>query len=308
MTNASFQEGGKHAPKALSDKVERLWASFLAWGLDYEGSTRSAAIIRIGLGLLLWGRFANDLLPFRFPLGLETLYCLAFYALTTLMIVGLWARLATFLTGLWGLCTYYYIGHVFGHEPYTHHHTYWLAIATIYCALTPCGLSFSIDRWLALRRAQKSSSPPPAERGNLFGLRLIVLQLSAMYFWTAYDKTFMGFLSGERLQQIFAYYYVGSQAGPWLDFALLFTLAAVSITLLEYALAFGLPFARTRKWLLIPGLLMHCAFYVMLPIATYSATVVLLYLAYFDADRVHRAIDKLTSSDKLTEEKEGTEN
>ncbi len=298
MTNSTHRAAGKRLLDGVSGKIGGLGVRFLSWGLDYEGSTRTSAIIRIGLGFLLWGRYANDLLPFKHPFGLETVYCLTFFGLTTLMIVGLWAGMATFLTGLFGLFTYYYVGHVFGHEPYTHHHTYWLGIATFYCALTPCGRSFSVDRWLAVRKAHKDGAPPPPERGNLFGLRLIVLQLSAMYFWTAYDKTFWGFLSGDRLEQIFVNFYVGSNAGMWMKYGFAFAAAAILVTLLEYALAFGLPFTKTRRWLLIPGLLMHSAFYVMLPVATFSATIVLLYLAYFDADRVHRFIDQLAGNDR----------
>jgi hypothetical protein len=120
-----------------------------------------------------------------------------------------------------------------------------------------------------------------------------------MYFWTAYDKSFWGFLSGDRLQQLFVNFYVGSQAGIWMQYGFAFTAAAILVTLLEYALAFGLPFAKTRKWLLIPALLLHSAFYIMLPVETYSATIVLLYLAYFDADRVHRFIDQLAGNDRV---------
>jgi hypothetical protein len=300
MTNSKNWASPKRFLDGVSGKFSELWVRFLGWGLDYEGSTRTAAIIRIGLGFLLWVRYANDLLPFKHPFGLETVFCLTFFGLTTWMIVGLWAQLATFLTGLFGLFTYYYVGHVYGHEPYTHHHIYWLGIATFYCALTPCGRSFSVDRWLAIRKANKARATPPPERGNLFGLRLIVLQLSAMYFWTAYDKTFWGFLSGDRLQQIFVHYYVGSDAGLWMKYGFVFTAAAIFVTLLEYALAFGLPFAKTRRWLLIPGLLMHATFYIMLPVATYSATIILLYLAFLDADRVHRFIDQLVGNDRVS--------
>jgi hypothetical protein len=45
---------------------------------------------------------------------------------------------------------------------------------------------------------------------------------------------------------------------------------------------------------------MHATFYIMLPVATYSATIILLYLAFLDADRVHRFIDQLVGNDRVS--------
>ena len=72
-----------------------------------------------------------------------------------------------------------------------------------------------------------------------------------------------------------------------------FSIAAWFVVALEYALAFFLPFERTRKYFVLPGIALHLCFYVMLPVFTYSITVILLYLAYFDADRIQRIIDEL---------------
>ena len=52
--------------------------------------------------------------------------------------------------------------------------------------------------------------------------------------------------------------------------------------------------ALTRRWLVNPGLLLHAGFYVLLPIVTFSATMFVLYLAYFDADTIHSVIDRLS--------------
>ena len=114
-----------------------------------------------------------------------------------------------------------------------------------------------------------------------------------MYFWSAYNKSHAGFLDGDRLEALFMHYYIGSNLADWAAWAWAFAVAAWIVLILEYALALGMPFSRTRKYLVFPGLVLHAAFYVMLPIATYSATIVLLYLAYFDADKIHRVIDEL---------------
>jgi hypothetical protein len=65
------------------------------------------------------------------------------------------------------------------------------------------------------------------------------------------------------------------------------------VLLLEYALAFGMPFEATRRWLIVPGLTLHALFYILLPVGTYSMTMWLLYLAYLNADHVHEVIDRL---------------
>jgi len=267
--------------------------SLVAWAVGTVGSSRSSALIRIGLGFMIWARFASDQLPFRHELGWHTAFSLSFYLATAMMVAGVLTRLSTFVAGVLTFSFYYYFGLVLGVEPYTHHHTYWLGIATILCSLTPSGKSFSVDRWWAVRQARASGQPPPPEAGNLWGLRLIVIQLTMMYLWSAYDKSHAGFLGGDRLEAIFMRYYIGSNLADWATWSWAFAVVAWSVVILEYALALGMPFARTRKYLVIPGLMLHAAFYVMVPVATYSATIVLLYLAYFDADKIHRVIDDL---------------
>ena len=44
--------------------LEQL-VSFKRWALDVEGSTRSAALIRIGLVGLIWARWGNELLLYK---------------------------------------------------------------------------------------------------------------------------------------------------------------------------------------------------------------------------------------------------
>ena len=274
----------------MSDPLRR----FLQWGVDSEGSSRSSALIRIGLALLLWGRYAGELLPFFYPWGWQPVFCVAFYFFSTAMLIGLFSRASTFITAVLALSLYWGWGHHLGVEPYTHHHTYLIGFATLLCALTPCGRSYSVDRWWALRKAALENRPPQPERGNLLGLRLMVLQMSAIYFWAAFDKSFPGFLEGDRLEHLFLYYYVGSDFAPWAEYGPLFSLAAWIVVLAEYLLAFGLPFARTRKYLLAPGLVLHALFYLMLPVYTYSATMMLLYLAYIDPEHVHSALGKMS--------------
>lgn len=277
---------------ALYD-LETLWSKFCHWAVGTEASSRSSALIRIGLGFLIWTRFAYELLPYKYELGWHTAFSLLFFLFTTLMILGVFARISTFIAGALTFSLYYYFGLVLDYEPYTHHHTYWLGIAALLCALTPCGRSFSVDRWLDVRWARKRGQLPALESGNVWGLRLIVFQLTMMYVWSAYDKCHPGFLEGDRLEALFMHYYIGSNLGNWVEWSWAFAVAAWLVVILEFALGFGMPFAKTRKYLIVPGLMLHASFYVLLPVSTYSATIVLLYLAYLDPNKVHSVIDEL---------------
>lgn len=268
----------------------RAWAArFVGWAVDTEGSSRSSALIRIGLAMLFWSRWAGELLLYRDQSPAGLFLATNFFAATALLFVGYHSRVAAVWAGLVGLAMYYYFGFQLGREPWTHHHTYLLAVAALLIALTPCDRSYSLDRYLAVMRAERAGLAPPAERGNLWGLRLIVVQLSVLYLFAALDKSNYAFLSGARIEQIFLWYYAGSDYPAGLAWPA--TIVSVAVVALEYCLALGLPFRRSRRYLVLPGLAFHAIIYVTLPVYTFSATMALLYLAYFDAD----AVDKVTA-------------
>jgi len=279
------------------DAIRRTGALALAaladWAIGTEASSRSSALIRIGLALLFWSRWAGELLLYRDQSPAGLLLSVNFFAATTLLFVGFHSKVAAAWTGCVGFAMYFYFGHELGREPWTHHHTYLLAAAPLMLAATPCGRSYSLDRYLAIRRAERDGTPVPPERGNVWGLRLIVVQMSTIYFFSAFDKTGSGFLGGARLEQIYLWFYVGSDYPALPALSALAMLVAVAVVALEYALAFGLPFQKTRRYLILPGLAFHLVIYMTLPVYTFSATMMLLYLAYLDPDAVHAAIDRL---------------
>ena len=289
------------APAEIAGTVSRMGApsgaralqSLAEWAVGTEASSRSSALIRIGVAMLFWSRWGSELLLYRDQSPAGLLLTVNFFAATALLLVGFHSRLAALWTGCVGFSMYYYFGYELGRAPWTHHHTYLLAIAALFLAATPCGMSYSLDRYLAVARAERRGDPAPAERGNVWGLRLIVVQLSVLYFFSALDKTGPGFLSGARLEQIFLWFYVGSDYPALPGLPVLAMLVALAVVALEYALAFGLPFRATRRWLVLPGIAFHAIIYVTLPVYTFSATMILLYLAYFDPDAVHRLIDRL---------------
>jgi len=271
--------------------MHAIAARFVDWAVCSEGSSRSSALIRIGVAMLFWSRWAGELLLYRDQSPLGLFLAVNFFLATTLLFIGYHSRIAAVWAGAVGLVMYHYFGFQLGREPWTHHHAYLLAVAALLIALTPCGRSYSLDRYLTVMRAERAGLPPPAERGNLWGLRLIVVQLSVLYFFAAFDKTSYAFLSGARLEAIVLWYYAGSDYPAGLAWPAM--IVSVAVVALEYCLAFGLPFRATRRYLLLPGLAFHAIIYLTLPVYTFSVTMALLYLAYFDADAVDKVIARL---------------
>ncbi len=131
-----------------------MWSRFIDWAVNSDGSSRSSALIRVGLVLLIWSRWAREVAQFFNPHPLRPPLAIALYVSTGLMFVGLWTRLAVpAVAAVTGLMYAYGIV-----SPSTSgwraHHTYLLVIAVVYCALTPCGRSYSVDRWLEVRRSR----------------------------------------------------------------------------------------------------------------------------------------------------------
>ncbi|MDG1481949.1 MAG: HTTM domain-containing protein [Myxococcota bacterium] len=257
--------------------------------LTATGSTRSAALMRIGLPLLIWTRMGDHWLLYRHHDAQSLLVVASYYLSTFAMLLGWHSRLSTAWVGLTMLFIYYGVGQVGGVESFTHHHIYILAVAPCLLAFTECGRSWSWDRWRAVKRGAVLP-----EHGPTWGLSLITLQLSQIYLWGAVSKFTGGYLSGERLEQIFMRLYSGSDYPDVLGFHELMVAGAVLSVVLELILAGGLFIRRLHWWLLPVGVLFHALMYVTLPVATFSATMWLLYLAVLDPDRVHEFIDEIS--------------
>lgn len=255
----------------------------LAVWVGGEVSTVPMALLRIGLALLLWARHGEAMVLVHADGPARAVLSLLFFASSAAMLVGWWSRTATALAAGATAATYFGLGA-------DHHHHYLLMAATALCACAPCGRSLSVDRWRAL-----AAGTPAPERGSRLGLRLITAQLSAVYFWTAFDKLDPAFLGGARIEQIVGHYYLGSDMSPGTSYKFGWAAAAIVVAALEGALAFGLWWPRTHRVLLPLGVALHAALYVLLPVATFSATMVLLYLAALDPAAVERVVVRLTS-------------
>lgn len=256
-----------------------------------EGSTRTAALLRIGLVALLWSKWAGDFLLFLNRPADQVAIGVSFYLSTGLLFFGIFTRFAAAWAGVTMLGVYYWIGIHDKVEPYTHHHTGLLCVATALLAFTPCGGSYSVDRWWAVRSARRRGEPPPPEIGPLWGLRLLALQVSVLYASTTYDKLSVPFLSGVRLQHHAMSLYLGSDYPTWPAFPYVTQALAIGTVVIEGSLAVGLWIPRARPVLIPVGILFHAILYVTLPVSTFSLTMWLLYLAFLDPDAVHRFFD-----------------
>ncbi len=258
-----------------------------------EGSTRGLALIRLGLVALLWTKWGGDFLFFLNKPTDQQLLAGAFYLSTTCLFFGIATPLAAVAAGVTQLLVYYWLGFHEGVEPYTHHHTGLLCLATALLALTPCGRSWSVDRWWAVRRAEARGLPAPPERGPLWGQRLIALQVSVVYLASASDKCSGAFLSGQRLQHHAMTLYFGSDYPTWSWFPAVCQALAISTVILEFSLGAGLWMRRARPVLIPLGIIFHGILYMTLPVSTFSLTMWLLYLAFIDPDDLHRFVNRL---------------
>ena len=257
-----------------------------------DGSTRATGLVRILTALLLWTRFGQEMAPFHYVAERFPVLASLFWVSSTLMLVGYRARLSTGLAGLTMFGLVFWAGVHEGHDPYRHHHVYMLAAVTMWLALTPCGGSYSLDRWRAVRAAASSGVPAPPERGPTWATWVVLGQLSATYFWSAWDKTTPAFLSGARLVQIFLTKY-GTSDIPFAGFEALCQVAAWATVLGEYALAVGVLVRWPLKLVVPAGLLLHALLYLLIPVSTFSASCMVLYLLVVDPDDLHEVIDRL---------------
>ncbi len=261
-----------------------------------EGSTRTAALIRIGIMPIVWWRygkhhmFFNSLQPAD-DFSLRAFMAIALMIFGFLLWIGLFTRVAAPVVAVMMTVWHFHYGHHEGIRDAFMAVNYWAPIVGL--VFTDCGKSFSVDRWLAIRRAQREGKPLPEERGSVWGLQLIAFQVSMMYFFGAVDKSDWQWLAGERMERYWMYFYGTSDYPEVWGFHLVMVLGAVGTVIFEYALAVGLWFDKTRKWLIAPGIAMHWGMYVCLPAFQISFQMILCYLAFLPPDRAHGMMETM---------------
>ena len=111
-----------------------------------------------------------------------------------------------------------------------------------------------------------------------------------VYFFAAIDKSYLDF--NERLEQIFQSAYFGSYL-PWEGLRFIILLISLLTVLLLYLLAFGLFIKSWHSWLMPIGIVFHIFIYLLIPVRTFSLTMILLYIAFLDPDDVHYFLKRI---------------
>ncbi len=273
---------------SLLQTINARFEGFMGWGADACGSTRPLGLMRMALAIVVFVRFGNEVSLYQGDSASFVMLGVAFFGLTSLMFVGYMAQAACAGVAVMLMTMHFYMGHVLGQPGWASHHIYILVVSVSLLALSPCGQSFSLDRYRALLKGEDAP-----EEGPLWAQRLMALQMAALYFWTAVDKTDWAFLSGQRIEQAFTWTYTGRVLEPLLAMGVLMPILAIIVVLVEYFLAFAIFVRRWHGFVLPMGLALHATFYVLLPVNTYSATMMVLYLSLLDADAVHRVLDRI---------------
>ncbi len=245
--------------------------------------------------IVLWWRLSVPLLLYRTDDEPRLLAAaIVFHVCATTTFVGWRTKAST-----WGLAAalsylFFVEGLFLGDPEFRPIQQYW--ILPVCLALTDCGRSFSVDRWLELVRAERDGRPPSPEYGSLVGMRLLAIEVSSIYLWGALDKSDVHFLAGERLDRIWMAKY-GSSDYPrvwWFRPALL--AAAWGTVTWEYVMAFGLWNAKVRVHLIALGLVVHTIFAAVLPVSAFSLMMWVGYLAFVPPREFDRIVRRLTAS------------
>jgi len=264
--------------------------------LHRTGSTRSVAIARILFALLVWSELGSEFrvvsslgVPWQLPIATVV------WVGTVGMLLGVWSRLSCAVTGLTLLSAWWVLGEQGGDIHFRRHHVYALAMGITMLALTPCGRSFSVDRVLAVRRARAEGAPIPEERGDLWALTLVQLQVAAIYLFAAYDKSDPYF--GVHFEQAMRMHLFG--AIPLSDATESFLdLCAYASVALEYVLPFTLVWRRTRTLSIVVAVAFHTSIYLLLSVGTFTCTMFVFFLLYIDPATIHRWIDDMVAPER----------
>ncbi|MEM7494478.1 MAG: HTTM domain-containing protein [Pseudomonadota bacterium] len=260
---------------------------FISRKLNEIGSTRPVGLFRLCLGVLLYMRFGKELSLHAADSFAEQLFSLAYFGAAAFVTIGLFTRLALVSSAI--LLGLMYYGQFWGwfSPGWGHHHHYLLMICCIVLAFSGAGRSFSADRAISLARTGRA----PEERAYTWPQTLLVLQLCAIYFWAAWDKTSAGYLSGDWLERVFEWVYAGNPAYDLVTNRVFLVAGSWAVLIVEYLLPIAI-LLRWRLKLWIPiAFALHAGFYIMLPVQTYSATMMALYLLVVDPDWLDTQID-----------------
>ena len=248
--------------------------------LDIKASTRSSAILRIGLVFLAWSCFSNHLIIYRtFQSPDRLLIGILFFIFSGMLFLGWKTKFANIGLALILNVLILYFGVKDDFVQLRAHHANLIAMSITWLCFLPSGKSFSLDRYLAISKIKDQKHNFPNEIGEVWALNLIRVQVSVVYFFAAIDKSYLDF--NERLEQILQSAYFGSYF-PWESFRIVILIISVFTVLILYLLSFGLFIKSWHRWLMPMGIIFHIFIYLLMPVRTFSLTMILLYISFLD--------------------------
>ena len=265
--------------------------SLVKCNLNIKASTRSSAILRIGLVILAWSLFADRLIIFRtfqspdwFILGI------LFFIFSGMLCIGWRTKFSNIGLALILNVMVFYLGVRDNYSPFTSFPGGLIAMSIAWLCFLPSGKSFSLDRYIAKSKINDQNNLFHKEIGQVWALNLLKFQVAVVYFFAAIDKSYLGF--NERLEQIFQKAYFGSYL-PWEGLRFIIFLISVFTVLILYLLTFGLFIKNWHRWLMPLGIIFHVFIYLLLPVRTFSLTMILLYISFIDPEDVHYFLKRI---------------
>ena len=158
-------------------------------------------------------------------------------------------------------------------------------------ALASCGAALSLDQ------RRRTGSFWSAERRAVWPLRLLQVQVSIVYLATVQAKLIgPTWVDGTAVSYPWRAYaeWAIIPAPEWLSGSpLLVNVATWGTLTIELSIAILVWSRRWRPWVLIAGVFLHVAIYFNLPVAFFSAAMLVLYLAFVPWQTVERLPDRL---------------
>ena len=155
--------------------------------LNLQASTRSSAILRIGLVILSWSLFADRLIIFRtfqspdwFILGI------LFFIFSGMLCIGWRTKFSNIGLALILNVMVFYLGVRDNYSPFTSFPGGLIAMSIAWLCFLPSGKSFSLDRYIAKSNIKNQNNPLHKEIGPVWPLNLLRFQVAVGYFFCSY--------------------------------------------------------------------------------------------------------------------------
>jgi hypothetical protein len=259
------------------------------FGLE-QVSSRSLGLIRILVALIIIFEFASPWCSHRVDDRIATLVLTwVVFVSTWFMLVGYKTRVASVLLMLSFGTLHIYYGQWLGIAQFRHPIQEFQVITVL--ALAPCGRSLSLDRALEVRKARREGRAPVPEQMPYWVLDVLAVEVAAIYLWAGFDKTDPAWFRGERMEHYYMYWYGGSDSlvyTPWIHD--INVVMAWATTILEFTLAIGLLFRRTRHYVVWGGFALHLGILFYFSVTYFSMMMMTVLLACIPPRWIHNFI------------------